>query len=349
LALSEADRAVGQLARVTMRLPKTNLVIQPFIRQEAVLSSRIEGTRTTLSELLAAEADGVLEESGEDMREVANYVAALELGVQRLETLPLSQRLVRELHARLMEGVRGGQATPGEFRRSQNWIGPPGSSGRNATYVPPPPGDPLQKTLSDWERFLHDASLPPLIQIALAHYQFEAIHPFLDGNGRVGRLLIPIFLVERGILVDPMLHMSAFFETTRRDYYERLLGVSQRGEWNEWLEYFLAGANLAARETVKRAERIEQLLMQWRQSVVAASAGAAVALVEALAETPFWTVRRAAERLGIAFTTAQRAIERLERIGILTRTSDARRGRIYCARALLEILNQPFPLQSSER
>ena len=195
-ALSDADRLIGRLAGEGARLPNPHLLMRPFVRREAVLSSRIEGTQATLGELLAAEAGAAVDRSPDDLREVGNYVAALEHGLRRLPELPLSLRMVKELHAVLMEGVRGGHATPGEFRRSQNWIGPPGCTLANATYVPPPPEE-LMNCLGDWERSLRDRSLPPLIHAAYIHYQFEAIHPFLDGNGRVGRLLITLLLVER--------------------------------------------------------------------------------------------------------------------------------------------------------
>ena len=194
--LSEADRAIGRLAGEGRRLPNPHLLLRPFIRREAVLSSRIEGTQATLGELLAAEAGVVVERSPADLREVANYVVALEEGLESLRDLPLSLRLVRELHGKLMHGVRGDAATPGEFRRSQNWIGPPGCTLTDAVYVPPP-ADRLMECLGSWEKFLHDDSLPPLVHAALAHAQFEAIHPFLDGNGRVGRLLTTLLLVER--------------------------------------------------------------------------------------------------------------------------------------------------------
>ena len=218
-ALSDADRLIGRLAGEGRRLPNPHLLIRPFVRREAVLSSRIEGTQATLGELLAAEAGAAVDRRPADLREVANYVVALEHGVKRLKTLPLSLRLTRELHAKLMTGVRGGYATPGEFRKTQNWIGPPGCTLANASYVPPPP-DALMGCLGAWEKFLHDRSLPALVQAALMHVQFEAIHPFVDGNGRVGRLLITLFLVERGVLPAPLLYLSAFFEATRADYYE---------------------------------------------------------------------------------------------------------------------------------
>src|SRR5947207_7267355 len=217
-ALSDADRLVGRLAGEGGRLSNPHILIRPFVRREAVLSSKIEGTQATLGELLAAEAGASVDRSPADLREVGNYVVALEYGLKRLRTLPLSLRLTRELHAKLMAGVRGDHATPGEFRRSQNWIGRPGATLANATYVPPPP-DLLMDCLGAWEKFLHDRSLPVLVQAALMHVQFEAIHPFLDGNGRVGRLLITLFLVEREVLPTPLLYLSAFFEATRADYY----------------------------------------------------------------------------------------------------------------------------------
>jgi Fic family protein len=312
------------------------------VRREAVLSSRIEGTQATLGELLAAEAGAHVDRSPDDLREVANYVVALEHGIRRLETLPLSLRLVRELHERLMRGVRGDQAYPGEFRRSQNWIGAPGSTLQNAVYVPPPPQE-MEEALGAWESFLHDRTLPPLVQAALVHYQFEAIHPFVDGNGRVGRLLVSLFLVERQMLPSPLLYLSAFFEASRRDYYERLLGVSQGGRWEEWVSYFLNGVARQAEDAVSRAVRINDTLGRWRTAVSGASVSA-LRLLDLLAENPFWTVKGAAERLGVAFTTAARAIERLERARILKRTSKARRDRVYCARAILDILEEPARL-----
>jgi len=339
-ALSDADRAVGRLAGEGGRLPNPHLLIRPFVRREAVLSSRIEGTQATLGELLAAEAGAVVSRSPADLCEVANYVVALEYGIKRLPKLPLSLRLVRELHARLMEGVRGNQATPGEFRRSQNWIGPPGCTLSNATYVPPPPSE-MMKCLGAWEKFLHVTNLPPLVQVGLVHSQFEAIHPFLDGNGRIGRLLITLFLVERGILPRPLLYLSAFFEATRRDYYDRLLAVTERGEWEAWIEYFLYGVARQAEDALSRAERINSLLEKWRMAVAGSSSKVPAALVDRLAENPYWTIKRVAQRLGVAYTTAERAVERLEALGIVTQTTDAKRGRVYCATTILKILEEP--------
>lgn len=341
--LSEADRLIGRLAGEGCRLPNPHLLIRPFVRREAVLSSRIEGTQATLGELLAVEAGATVERSPADLREVANYVVALEYGLERLKTLPLSLRLLCELHARLMEGVRGNQATPGEFRRSQNWIGPPGSTLANATYVPPPPAA-LMGCLGNWEKFLHESNLPPLVIAALAHYQFEAIHPFLDGNGRIGRLTITLFLVEREVLPAPLLYLSAFFEASREEYYDHLLAVSERGTWETWLRYFLTGVARQAADALHRAEQINTLLGQCRRQLAGSSSKAGMALVDLLAENPYWSIKRIAERLQVAYTTAQRAVEKLESMGILTQTSEARRDRVYCAEAILDILEEPADL-----
>jgi Fic family protein len=342
-ALSDADRALGRLAGEGARLPNPHLLLRPFVRREAVLSSRIEGTQATLGELLAAEAGASVERSPDDLREVANYVAALEHGVRRLETLPLSVRLIRELHALLMDGVRGNQATPGEFRRSQNWIGAPGSRPENASYVPPPPSEMIE-ALGALEVFFHDTSLPPLVHAALIHYQFEAIHPFLDGNGRVGRLLITLFLLERALLPAPLLYLSAFFEATRREYYDRLLGVSQRGDWNAWIEYFLNGVARQSEDAVSRAARINDLLDGWRAAFAEAPSRSTADLIDLLGENPFWTVSGVARRLGVAYTTALRAVRRLEEAGILLPVGTARRDRVFCAKAILNILEEPARL-----
>jgi Fic family protein len=343
-ALSDADRLVGRLAGEGGRLPNPHILIRPFVQREAVLSSKIEGTQATLGELLAAEAGATVDRSPDDLREVSNYVFALEHGISRLKKLPLCVRLTRELHEKLMTGVRGQQSAPGQFRKIQNWIGKPGSMIATASYVPPPPGE-VESCLGAWEKFLHESKLPPLVTIALAHYQFEAIHPFLDGNGRVGRLLITLFLIERQILPTPLLYLSAFFEASRRDYYEGLRGVSERGAWNDWLEYFLLGVARMSEDALNRATRINQLLAQWQKRVSGESSSNPLRVVELLGANPFMTTKGAAQRLRIAFTTAQRAIERLERARIVRQVGDAKRDRVYCATALLEILEEPAHLK----
>lgn len=335
---------VGRLAGEGRRLPNPHVLIRPFIRREAVLSSRIEGTQATLGELLAAEAGASVNRSPDDLREVGNYVSALEHGLKRLQSLPLSLRLVRELHEHLMTGVRGGHATPGEFRRSQNWIGRPGETLAQAKYVPPPP-DMLGDYLSTWERFLHERMLPPLVHVALAHYQFEAIHPFLDGNGRVGRLLITLQLCERDILPAPLLYLSAFFEATRADYYAGLRGVSEQGDWEGWVQYFLNGVARQSEDALSRAERLNQLLTGWRHQL-SGQAGTKVALqlLDMIAANPFLTPRGVEQELDVAYNTAMRAVGQLEKLKVLKEVSTARRDRVYCAKAILDILEEPARL-----
>jgi Fic family protein len=341
--LSEADRLIGRLAGEGGRLPNPHVLMRPFVRREAVLSSKIEGTQATLGELLAAEAGAVVQRSPDDLREVGNYVVALEHGISLLRELPLCVRLIRELHEKLMVDVRGNNATPGSFRTTQNWIGRPGSTLATATYVPPPPGE-VEPCLAAWEKFLHESQLPPLVTIALAHYQFEAIHPFLDGNGRVGRLLITLFLSEKKILPTPLLYLSAFFEASRADYYGSLRAVSERGAWLEWLEYFLQGIARMSEDALSRATRINDILAQWRSSLAGESTQTPLRVLELLSANPFITTTGVARELKLAFTTAQRAIERLERNGMVQQTSEAKRDRVYCAQALLDILEEPAHL-----
>ena len=346
-ALSYADLAVGRLAGEGSRLSDPHLLIHPFVRREAVLSSRIEGTQATLGDLLVAEAGEAPRRGAEDVKEVRNYVTALEYGLERLDTLPLSLRFVREIHERLMRGVRGDVATPGEFRRSQNWIGPPGCTLTGATYVPPP-ADELMECLAAWERFLHDDGLPPLVHAALAHAQFEAVHPFLDGNGRVGRLLITLLLVERDVTPSPLLYLSAYFEATREEYYARLLGVTQNGEWEEWLTYFLSGVALQAQDALDRIQQIDDLFQLWRERLDAGQSRQPEKALDLFAASPLWGVRGLAEALDVNFTTAQRVIGRLESAGIVELAWPAKRNRVYCARGMLEILERPANLDATQ-
>lgn len=345
IALSAASELVGKLAGEGRRLPNPHILIRPFVRREAVFSSRIEGTESTLGELLAKEAGAAVERSPDDLREVGNYVAALEYGIERLKSLPISLRLVRELHERLLSGVRGGHATPGDFRQTQNWIGKPGCTLAQASFVPPPP-ESLGAHLAAWETFMHNRIVPPLVHAALAHYQFETIHPFLDGNGRVGRLLITLELCERGVLPTPLLYLSAFFEATRDDYYRGLRGVTEDGDWSGWLEYFLNGIARQAEDALDRAERINGVLESWRKKL-AASPGtkAALRLVDVLGSNPFVTAKGVARQLDVAFNTAARAIGQCEAQGFIGKISGDRRDRVYCAEGLLAILDEPALLR----
>ncbi len=338
-SLSDADRLIGQLSGEGKQLPNPHLLIRPFIKREAVLSSRIEGTQATLGELLANDAGAVVNRSPDDLREVGNYVAALEYGIKRLDTLPLSLRLIRELHEKLMEGVRGSHVAPGQFRKTQNWIGPAGCTLQNAAYIPPSP-DLLMDCLKAFEQFIRIQTIPPLVQAGLLHYQFEAIHPFLDGNGRVGRLLVILFLVERKVLTAPLLYLSAFFEATRSEYYNHLLAVSQQSQWNPWLEYFLNGVTKMSGDVLRRAEKINSLLCAWKEKINGQKPKVLLDVVDLLAENPYWTVKKLSERLQVAFTTAQRAINVLREEGMLSQVDNAQRDRVFCATALKDILDE---------
>jgi Fic family protein len=339
-AASEANLILGRLAGLGARMRNPHLLLRPFMRREAVLSSRIEGTQATLGELLADEAGVAVDRAPDDLKEVRNYVLALEKGASLLEQLPLSLRLVRELHRVLMKGVRGDSAAPGEFRRIQNWVGPRGATVATARFVPPPPND-VPGCLGAWEKYMHERDLPPLLQAALLHYQFEAIHPFIDGNGRVGRLMIVLFLMERGVLPSPLLYLSAFFEASRGDYYDLLTGVTERDDWRSWILYFLAGVTEQSKDALGRVERIEALREKWRQRLASRQTKTVMALVDRLTANPFITVGGAAKDLKIAFTTAQRQIDWLVRHRIVTQREDVRRGRVYVAQELLDILDEP--------
>ena len=272
-----------------------------------------------------------------------HYVAALEHGLNRLKELPLSLRLVREMHEILMSGVRGEHATPGEFRRSQNWIGAPGCTLKDASFVPPPP-DALNECLGDWERFINQSDLPLLIIATLMHYQFEAIHPFLDGNGRIGRLLITLLLCERNALPGPFLYLSAFFEASRQDYDDHLNAVSAKGDWENWLDYFLNGVIRQSEDALSRAERINLLLERWKAEVSGTTPQAAYQVVESLAANPFVTPRGIEEALGVSFNTANKSIKVLQEKGIIRQVGDSKRDRVYRAEALLEILEESAKL-----
>ncbi len=336
---SKADLALGTLSGLGETLPNPHLLIYPFIRKEAVLSSRIEGTQSSLSELLLFEATKA--EKQRDVREVQNYVHAMEHGLKRLDDLPLSLRLIRELHAILMERVRGEGATPGEFRQSQNWIGPPGCTLNDATFVPPPVSE-MMGTLDHLGKFLHaDTQLPPLVELALVHYQFETIHPFLDGNGRIGRLLITLFLCQRGILNKPLLYLSAFFERHRQEYYDRLLEVSRRGAWRQWIEFFLQAVVEQSDDAIKRAHRLLDLHRNYYQNSLGKRLPpTAVELVELIFLKPVLNTRVVQEYLKVTFPTAQKAIKALIEEGILAEITGGKRNKAYAAKEILGILEE---------
>jgi Fic family protein len=342
--LSEANRNLGNLNGIGTQLPNPALLIIPYVRKEAVLSSRIEGTQTSLSDLFyfeAARKEQQKKEAGRtDILEVYNYVKAIDYGIKRLESLPISLRLIKEIHAILMKGVRGQHLTPGEFRRSQNWIGPAGCTLNDATYVPPP-AEEMKEALGDLEKFIHNReALDGLIQCAVMHYQFESIHPFLDGNGRIGRLLTILFLCERQYLKYPLLYLSAYFERNRIQYYEKLLGVSQRGDWPGWIKLFLKAIADESKDAIDNSKVVLSLLDDYRKRVEQKRPSLYVfKLLDLISRNPYISIPRAALLLNTSFPTAKAAVEKLQSMKILTETTDKEWGKIYCAEELLKIFD----------
>jgi Fic family protein len=335
--MADAEAALGRLAGAGRLLPNPQLLVGPYLRREAVASTRIEGTQASLTDVYDAEANDL--PLGPDVEEVINYVKAIELGLERLETLPLSTRLIRELHALILDGVRGRDRQPGELRTSQNWIGAPGATIETATFVPPPP-DALNALLDDLETFVHEeAALPPLIQAALLHYQFETIHPFLDGNGRLGRLLVVFFLVVRDRLPAPLLYISPYFEERRTAYYDALQGVRERGDIDTWLAMFLAAVSTQAIDAVRRAEQLTDLRERYRAQVQDATRGSANQLVDLAFEQPVLTSRIVEQRLDITRPSALSALRTLAELNILTEAADGPRGQLrWRAHEVLRVL-----------
>lgn len=333
--LSEAERAVGKLDGIGRLLPDPAVLIQPFVRREAVLSSRIEGTQASLSDLLIFEAIGAPDSETSDVLEVSNYVRALDYGLRRLPKLPLSLRFIREVHNILMSGVRGGTKMPGEFRTVQNWIGSHGTSIANATYVPPPVME-MREALDAFERYIHaPTELPVLIRASLIHYQFEAIHPFLDGNGRIGRLLVMFLLHMESVLDQPLLYLSAYFERHREEYYRLLLDVTRRGEWSEWISFFLQGVIEQANDAVKRTRTLLDLSHAYRVKLAKSRNLARLSdMIDDLMLRPATTVREVAARLKISYPAAKKNIDKLVRNGILV-PFPARKGTVYLAHEII--------------
>ncbi|MCL5883118.1 MAG: Fic family protein [Actinobacteria bacterium] len=341
--LSRADHALGELAGLGRALPNPHLLIGPFMRKEAALSSRIEGTESSVTDIYAYEAGQLAfpetKPPEADVREVLNYVRAMEYGLERRKKLPISLRFLRELHERLMDGVRGGHATPGEFRRSQNWIGSPGCSLNEATYVPPPV-DEMKTALAELEKYLHEENtFPPLVRLAFIHYQFEVIHPFLDGNGRIGRLLTSLLLVHWNLLPLPLLYLSAFFERNRSDYYSLLLGVSEKGGWEDWINFFLTGVEVQSMDAIERAKALNDLQADWRQRLAKARASALLPrLADSLFQAPVITVPHAQKVLDVTYRSAKLNIKKLEEADILKEVGSAARNKIFVAFEILEIV-----------
>jgi len=339
--LDRANQALRRLDGLSTLLPDTELFLYLYVRKEAVLSSQIEGTQSSLSDLLLFENAGAPGVPMDDVREVSNYVAAMQHGLERLrDGFPLSLRLIREIHGILLRGGRGATRTPGEFRRSQNWIG--GTRPGNATFVPPPP-ERLMECLDSFEKFLHDEDqkLPLLVQLGLIHVQFETIHPFLDGNGRLGRLLITLLLCARGALREPLLYLSLYFKTHRGRYYELLQRVRTDGVWEEWLEFFLEGAEATAKQAADTAVELIRLFDTDRKriQVLGRSALSALRVHEFMQKKPLINIGVAARALNLSIPTVSAALQRLEELAIAKETTGKERDRIFAYTRYLEIVS----------
>lgn len=341
--LSEADYALGRLDGAVLTLPNPDLFVFMYVRKEAVLSSQIEGTQSSLQNLLAAEAQLFDPDTPRDVNEVANYVRAMNHGLARLADLPVSVRLIREIHTELMQGVRGGRLAPGELRTSQNWIGPGDCTLANATFVPPPPHE-VPGALSDLERFLHDgAGLPPLIQVGLAHAQFETIHPFLDGNGRVGRLLITFLLTEKRLLGKPVLYLSHYFKQHRGEYYERLQAVRDAGDWEGWLGFFLEGVIRVSREAARTAAAILRMREEFRARInegLGRAAANGQRVMDRLFDHPIVNVATVREWLDLTPAGANQIVSRLEGIGLLREITGYARNRRFVFEPYLRLFDE---------
>lgn len=338
--LSDADRCLGRLDGVASVLPNPDLFVAMYVRHEAVLSSQIEGTQSTLEDVLEFEADARGESHPRDVAEVVNYVRAMNYGLRRLGELPVCLRLIREIHAELLSGVRGAERTPGEFRRSQNWIGPAGCTLQTATFVPPPVHE-MHQALDNFERFLHEGGhLPRLIHCGLAHAQFETIHPFLDGNGRVGRLLITFLLCQQGILHRPLLYLSYYLKARRSEYYDRLDAIRGSGDWEGWLKFFLRGVYEVSQSATSTARAILNLREQHRQAVVG-TGGAGVRLLDYLFEQPIVTIRMVEKKMECSYVTANKLVDQMCEMELLREITGQQRNRRYRYEPYLALFETP--------
>jgi Fic family protein len=344
--LSEADRALGRLDGSIQTLPNPDLFVFMYVRKEAVLSSQIEGTQSSLQDLLAAEAEILSPDRPRDVGEVVNHVNAMNYGLRRLENLPISVRLIREIHARLLEGVRGSELAPGEMRDRQNWIGPAGGGIGDAVFVPPPPHE-VPAALGALEAFLHeDYDLPLLVKAGLVHAQFETIHPFLDGNGRVGRLLVTFLLCERGVLIRPVLYLSHYFKRHRSEYYDRLQAVRDSGDWEGWLAFFLRGIAEVGEQAADTARRVLALREKHRTLITESlgrAAGNGHRTLEYLYEHPIVSVKEIQAITGTSYRPANLLVGRLEKQGIVGEITGRRRNRRYRYDAYVRLFDDALP------
>lgn len=339
-SLSEADQAVGRLDGVAQLLPNPDLYVAMYVRREAVLSSQIEGTQSTLEDVLNFELGGAGSGLPDDVEEVVNYVHALNHGLRRLPEIPLSRRLIREMHERLLLSGRGSRKQPGEFRTTQHWIGGASARIEDASFIPPPPGD-MDRALDNLELFLNDDSdMPTLVHAALAHAQFETIHPFLDGNGRVGRLLITLLLVHRGLLHKPLLYLSHYLKRHRTEYYERLTAIRESGDWDGWLRFFLVGVIETAREATTLARDVVALREEHRAILQTRTTGRSLDLLDLLYQQPVVNVAVVSAKLGVSFGGAGKLIDRFVDSGLLLEKTGLSRNRRYAYQSYLDLLNR---------
>jgi Fic family protein len=346
--LSAADQALGRLDGVVQTIPNADLFVAMYVRREAVLSSQIEGTQSTLDDLLVADLEPSTPGLPTDVEEVLNYVRAMNYGLERLSSLPLSTRLIREIHAELLRSGRGALRSPGEFRNDQNWIGPDGAPIERATFIPPPVGE-MHKALGDFERFLHkETELPALIHVGLAHAQFETIHPFTDGNGRVGRLLITFLLAHRGVLHRPLLYLSHYLRRNRAEYYDRLMAVRLRGDWEGWLLFFLVGVSETATEATATAQAILDLRERHRELIGQRAGVNGMRLHDLLLDRPLINVNLVKDKLGVSFATANGLVKSFDEIGLLIEITGGRRGRVFSYDSYLALLRDDLPRHSGE-
>ncbi len=336
--LSKANTALGRLDGMATTLPDPDMFVASYVRREAVLSSQIEGTQSSLDDLFAHEVEVQRTGLMADIHETVNYVRAMRLGLQLLDELPLSGRLIRRVHEELMTGTRGQERTPGEFRKSQNWIGPAGCTLETAAFVPPSPDD-LGTAIHHLEIYLNDSDDPPLVLAGLAHAQFETIHPFLDGNGRVGRLLITLLLVQRGALARPLLYLSLFLKQNRLEYYDRLNAIRTHGDWEGWLKFFLRGVTSTASDAVRVARELSALTDNHRQLATSHDFGKyGWPLLNLLAEQPIMTIKRATAELGATSTTIGGLFDQMVELGMVAEITGQRRNRVYRYSQFLDIL-----------
>lgn len=329
--LSDADRALGRLDGVATTLPNPDLFVAMYVRHEAVFSSQIEGTQSTLDDVLEYEISAKGTHKPKDVTEVVNYVGAMNNGLARLKDFPLSLRLIREIHGNLLRGVRGSDRTTGEFRRSQNWIGPSGCILQDAEFVPPPPHE-MKSSLDNLEKFLHDRkSLPVLIQAALVHAQFETIHPFLDGNGRIGRLLITLMLCERNILQRPLLYLSYYLKAHRAQYYDRLMAIRNEGDWEAWIKFFLRGVYEVSQAATDTARAILKLREEHTNLLVKKTSGSSniLKLLDFLYLQPIVSIGMVKDHIGCSYVTAANLVQQFERNNILIEKTGQKRNRLY--------------------